>query len=75
MRVEHSAQLAAIHITECYMSIYHTPHTLNNIIAVQDNGNYNIPIDHITDCMGFYELACGLNGVSSDNTAIVGAFN
>ena len=41
---------------------------LENLLQLQDSGKYVLPVDHVTDCMDFYELACGLKGIPSDKT-------
>ena len=52
------AQLAAARYTEIYMELIQIPHSLSNLVRIQDKGKYVIPTDHVTECMDFFKLAC-----------------
>ena len=68
-----TAQMIAMRLTEIYSDVHPIPSQphmtrLQQLIHMQDQGLYCIPIDHYTDCKDLWELCCGLRGVPSDKS-------
>lgn len=62
------AQLVSNRMTEPFakMVLQKNIVTTRDLILIQANNWTLIPVDHVTDCMDLFELACGVKGLSAD---------
>ena len=69
-RFQNSAHLAALRLTEFRAScMFRQPPSFSLLLRTQEQGQFLVPCDSIADCMDLWELASGLRGIPSDNSA------
>ena len=57
------AQMIATRLSEI---LYGRPMLLSHVIRIWEDGTFIVPVDHLTDCADFYELACGERAMPQD---------
>jgi len=61
------ADMAALRLTELHWPLVTTP-SLKELIDVESTGQYDVPIDTMTDCFDLFELVTGSKGIPQDKS-------
>ena len=68
LNVSQHAQLIALRISEIFTNNTNKRYNLKDLMLIEDNASYVLPIDLYTDCLDFWELCCGVRGIPTDKT-------